>query len=125
MIRWLSRALVTFIHGQLVEEHGGPRGIRDPGLLESALARPRNLHAYETVEDVLRLAAAYGFGIARNHPFIDGNKRVALMAMYVFLKTNGVVMTAQEEDAVATMRELASGELTEEGLFAWLARNTD
>ena len=124
MIRWLSPPFVMLIHRELTREHGGPQGVRDPGLLESALARPRNLHAYEKVNDPHRLAAAYGYGISRNHPFIDGNKRVSLMVMYVFLKLNGVGLTASEEDAFVTIRDLAAGELSEEALADWLRRNS-
>ncbi len=124
MIRWLSSRQLVAIHHALIREHGGPRGIRDSGLLESALARPRNLHAYDGETDPCRLATAYGWGICRDHPFVDGNKRVALMTMYVFLKLNGLELTASEADAVVTMLELAAGNLSEHDLAQWLKENS-
>jgi death-on-curing protein len=104
----------------LLREHGGSPGLRDENLLESALARPRHLFAYESEVDAAGLAAAYGFGIARNHPFVDGNKRTALMAMYVFLGLNGWTLEADEAEAVRTILALAAGDLTEARLAAWL-----
>jgi death on curing protein len=124
MIRWLSPSFVMLMHRELTREHGGPQGIRDLGVLESAVARPKNLHAYEKVQDLHRLAAAYGYGISRNHPFVDGNKRVSLMVMYVFLKMNGIELAASEEDAYVTIRDLASGDLSEEALEDWLQQNS-
>ena len=123
MIRWLSARLVSIFHHELVVEHGGSKGIRDVGLLESAVARPRNLHAYEDA-DLCRLAAAFGFAIARDHPFVDGNKLTALIAMYVLLKINGVHLTASEEDAVHTILQLAAGKLTEKQLAEWIKQNS-
>lgn len=125
MIQWLSARLVANLHRELVVEHGGPHEIRDMGLLESATARPQNLHAYENVNDICQLAAAYGYGIARNHLFLDGNKRTALMAMYVFLRINGIEMTASQEEAVSAALELASGEMNESELAEWLRRNSE
>lgn len=118
--RWLKVTIVRAIHADLVRAHGGPPGLRDRGLLESALDRARNLHRYEPDADIFRLAAACGFGIARSHPFLDGNKRVAFQAMYVFLGLNGWRIEADEPDAVAAMRALAAGELDEDGLAGWL-----
>src|SRR5690606_24322267 len=87
--RWLTRRVVLTLHRLQIEEHGGTLGLRDDGLLDSALARPHQKHAYEPESDLVTLAAAYGFGLAKNHAFIDGNKRVAFVAMYVFLGLNG------------------------------------
>ena len=100
-------------------EHGGAPGLRDEGLLESALARPRHLHAHGE-EDRCTLAAAYGFGLVRNHPFIDGNKRTAFLATYVFLRTNGLRLVAEEADAAQAMLTLAAGHMDEEAFAHWL-----
>ena len=118
--RWLSLAVVRAIHSDQVREHGGSAGLRDAGLLESALARPVNRFQYEEDPDLCDLAAAYGFGIARNHPFVDGNKRVAFQAMYVFLGLNGLRIGAAEEEVVDLILRLARGELDEEDLAGWL-----
>jgi len=123
MISWLSAEFVAVIHDGLIAEHGGSSGIRDAGLLDSAAARPRNLHAYDKA-DLYRMAAAYGFGIAINHPFVDGNKRTAFMAMYVFLRLNGVKLTAPEEEAVHIMLRLAEDDLSEDQLATWLKQNS-
>ena len=122
--RWLSMLVVLAIHSDQVREHGGAPGVRDKGLLESALNRPRNRFAYESDSDFTTLAAAYGFGIAKNHPFVDGNKRIAFQAMYVFLGINGVTITADEEEVVSLVLALAAGELAESELGAWLRDNT-
>ena len=120
---WLDHRLVLAIHGRVLAEHGGLAGIRDEGLLESALARPRNLHHYQRAS-LYGLAAAYAAGICRNHPFVDGNKRVALIAVYVFLARNGVMLSAGEADAAAAVTELAAGTLPESRFSAWLKKNT-
>jgi death on curing protein len=122
--RWLSMNVILAIHSDQVREHGGSLGVRDKGLLESALDRPRNRFYYEPDSDPAQLAAAYGIGIAKNHPFVDGNKRVAFQAMYVFLGVNGLTITADEEEVVRLVLALASGELNEEELVAWLRKNT-
>jgi death-on-curing protein len=115
---WLSKALILAIHDEQLAEHGGRTGVRD----ESALARPHNRLAYDTKADLPTLAAAYAF-IARNHPFVDGNKRTAFVAAEVFLELNGMTLTASDEDCVLTMLRLAAGEI-EEGAFAdWLRSN--
>ncbi len=119
--RWLSKSVVLAIHGELLVEHGGPGGVRDEGALESALARPRNALAYGSA-GLAELAAAYGFGLARNHSFVDGNKRVALAAMDVFLQLNGHELAVTEPEAVVVIRDLAAGRLTETALAAWVAR---
>jgi death on curing protein len=120
--KWLNQRIVLAIHGQLVAEYGGSAGLRDEGLLDSALAKPQNLLVYEEQASIFELAAAYGFGISRNHPFVDGNKRAAFMAMYVFLDMNGVSLEAGEEEATLFMYRLAAGEETQEDLAAWLER---
>jgi death-on-curing protein len=122
--RWISRSVVLAIHADQVAQHGGSLGLRDEGLLESALERPKNRFHYEPDSDLAALAAAYGFGVARNHPFIDGNKRVAFQLMYVFLGLNRLTISATEPDVVALMLELASGNLSEAELAEWLRANT-
>jgi death-on-curing protein len=112
------------MHAELIAEHGGREGIRDAGLLSSALARPRNKRAYGASSSLFALAAAYGVAIVKNHPFIDGNKRLALMVMYAFLEINGHRLDAQEVEAVEVMLRLAAGELDEEGLSGWLRANS-
>jgi len=118
-LRWLSREVALAAHAVQLAEHGGSPGLRDGGLLDSALARPRHLAAYGA-PDLAACAAAYGFGIARNHPFIDGNKRTALVAMIVFIEDNGGRFVASEIDCLPTMLALASGELSEAELAGWL-----
>jgi death on curing protein len=122
--RWVTRLIVDAIHTDLLLTHGGRPGLRDEGLLESALARPRQRFAYEPSTDLPALAAAYGFGLAQNHPFIDGNKRVAFVAMAVFLGLNGLRFTASEADVVTTIVALASGDLDEDAVSDWVRRNT-
>ena len=122
--RWLTVQVVIAIHSDQIREHGGSLGVRDKGLRESALDRPRNGFNYEFDSDLMALAAAYGFGIAKDHPFVDGNKRVAFQAMYVFLGINGVTITAGEEEVVRLVTALASGELSESELGVWLRNNT-
>lgn len=112
------------MHAELIAEHGGRAGIRDAGLLSSALARPRNRQVYGASSSLFDLAAAYGAAIVRNHPFIDGNKRVALMAMYVFLETNGYVLRASEVEAAEVMLGLAARKYDEKSLASWLEANS-
>lgn len=111
------------MHDQQLTEHGGAPGLRDEGLLDSALARAQNLHAYGET-DLCTLAAAYAVGIARNHPFIDGNKRTALLTAYVFLRLNGRTLNASEAEAVEIMMETAAGRITDQAFADWLRRNT-
>ena len=118
--RFLDRAIILAVHEEQLAQHGGGVGLRDEGLLESALARPVNLAAYDPEADVAALAAAYAFGIARNHPFIDGNKRTAFVAMELFLMDNGFVLTASDEDALMTMLRLAAGEMGEGEYAGWI-----
>ena len=116
---WLSRAAVLAIHEQLIAEHGGAAGPVDDAQLDAALARPRHRHAYEK-GDVFRLAAAYAFGIARDHPFRDGNKRVALTLALVFLELNGWRVEAPETEAASMTIALAAGDLGEAEYAKWL-----
>lgn len=115
---WLRLDAILAAHDDQLAEHGGGTGIRDQGLLESALARSRNLFAYGEAS-LAKLAAAYAFGIARNHPFVDGNKRTALVAAEGFLGLNGFDLTAADVEAVSVFLSLAAGEMTEEQLAAW------
>jgi death-on-curing protein len=117
---WIDAADATAYHAELIVEHGGSAGLRDRGLLESALARPQNLAAYGE-PTAFELAAAYAFGIAKNHPFVDGNKRVAFVASVTFLELNGWQFVATEEDAAITFLGLAGGKVTEQDLSRWLA----
>jgi death-on-curing protein len=122
--RWLSMAVILAIRSDQIREHGGSLGLREKGLLESALDRPRNRFYYEPGSDLATLAAAYGFAIAKNHPFVDGNKRVAFQAMYVFLGINGLTITAEEQEVVHLVLRLAASELSERELISWLRDNT-
>ena len=116
--RWITTALVYAIHDRQLAEHGGPEGVRDQGAVESALARPRNLAAYGT-PDAPALAAAYAYGLARNHGFVDGNKRTAWIIARLFLADNGCRMSFDKVEAVRAMEGLAAGTITEEELAAW------
>jgi death-on-curing protein len=118
---WVRDDLVLAIHRRQLAEHGGGEGIRDPGLLDSALSRPKNLLAYSTEEpDLAILAAAYAWGLARNHPFVDGNKRTAYVVCRTFLKLNGRDLDASPEEKYLTFLRLAEGRLTEQALAAWI-----
>jgi death on curing protein len=120
-IIWLLEETVRAVHSRQISEHGGRPGLRDEGLLLSALARPQNLVAYgDPAPDLAALAAGYAYGIARNHPFIDGNKRVALVAARTFLLINGADLEASQEDKYVTFRRLAEGGLTEDELVEWI-----
>jgi death-on-curing protein len=116
---WIEESVVWAVHEAQLAEHGGSAGVRDAGLLQSALARPQNLVAYGT-PDVADCAAAYGFGIARNHPFIDGNKRTAFVCAELFLALNGQALIADDAQCVTTMLAVAAGELDEAAFAAWL-----
>ena len=121
---WISIELAEAIHERQLAEHGGPSGVRDRGLLESALARPRQLAAYGGVAvDAAALASAYAFGLARNHPFIDGNKRTAAVVCEVFLELNGYLLVAADADLYPVFLALAEGNLTESQLADWLRRH--
>ncbi|MCC6918240.1 MAG: type II toxin-antitoxin system death-on-curing family toxin [Alphaproteobacteria bacterium] len=122
---WIEKTTLMLLVGETLADHGGARGLRDEGLLESALGRPQNLYAYEGVTEIARLAAAYGFGIAKNHPFIDGNKRAALIALMTFVELNGHVFKASQIEAFQTILALATGDVTELELAAWVRRNIE
>lgn len=119
--KWLSTEAVLAMHARQLAEHGGGTGVRDPGLLDSALQRPVNKTTYGE-PDLFDLAAAYAYGIARNHPFVDGNKRTALVASRTFLIINGFQITASKEDRLTTFLKLAEGNLTEDELSAWFRK---
>ena len=122
---WIEKRVVLAYHDMQLAEHGGSTGVRDEGLLESALARPQNVAAYaDDVPTLYRLAAAYAFGIARNHPFVDGNKRTALVAAIAFLERNGVAFAASQQEAYLTFYDLAADKLSEEELTAWFEKNS-
>jgi death on curing protein len=117
---WLSRTVVDAIHTDQIREHGGLLGLRDENALESALARPQQKWNYEPETDLASLGAAYAFGFARNHPYNDGNKRVALLAMLTFVSINGCDVEADDDDVLTTILALAAGRITEARLAAWL-----
>jgi death on curing protein len=119
---WLAPDLPLVLHERLVDDFGGLTGVRDRGLLESAMARPRQFAAYGA-PSLVELAAAYAAAIVRNHPFIDGNKRVAFMLAYVFLARNGFPLKVDETAATRAMLDLASGDLSEQAFARWLADN--
>ncbi|HEY6025826.1 MAG TPA: type II toxin-antitoxin system death-on-curing family toxin [Pseudolabrys sp.] len=119
---WLTVEMIVAIHDEQLAIHGGLAGIRDAALLESALDRPRNKRAYESAE-LPELAAAYGYGLAKNHPFVDGNKRTSLLAIYTFLGVNGVDFIVAEADAAAMIFALAAGEVSEDSLARWIRDN--
>jgi death-on-curing protein len=120
--RWITLSQARRMHAEQLALFGGPAGLRDEGMLESALDRARNKFQYGEA-DLAALAASYAFGIARNHPFIDGNKRAAFAVMMVFLRKNGVAFAPDQGDATRAMLELAAGALTEAELAAWIARH--
>ena len=120
--RFLSAEVARAVHDRQLAEHGGLAGVKDDGLLQSAIARPINKHSYGET-DLCALAAAYAFGIARNHPFADGNKRTAWVMARVFLKLNNITIVFDKADATRTMLSLAAGDLSEEALAQWLRRH--
>lgn len=120
---WLLSEAVIVVQEMQISRFGGSDGLRDAGLLESALARPVNKQAYEPEATVFELAAAYGFGLARNHPFVDGNKRIAFAAMAMFLSENGFELAPEKMDALKTILKLAAGELEEDELAGWVEKN--
>ena len=121
---WLDRRGVILLHSESLAEHGGSSGIRDAGLLDSALARPINKWNYNSEVDLAELAAAYGFGLTRNHPFVDGNKRIAFIATALFLRLNGYRLSSDPLDEIQTMLNLAAGELSEEEFAVWIRNHT-
>ena len=122
--KWITESIVLYIHDDQIATHGGSYGILNANLLASALARPRNLYGYEGITSLTRLAASYGYGLVKNHSFVDGNKRTAFQVMFVFLKINGLYLDAPEPEVVITMQQLAQGEISEEELAIWLNKFT-
>ena len=122
--KWITESIVLYIHDDQIATHGGSYGIINANLLASALARPRNLYGYEGITSLTRLAASYGYGLVKNHSFVDGNKRTAFQVMFAFLKINGLYLDAPEPEVVITMQQLAQGEISEEELDDWLNKFT-
>jgi len=122
--QWIDRRALLLLHAETLAEHGGLPGLRDEKALEAALARPWHIHTYEARTDLARLAAAYGFGIVRGHPFNDGNKRAGFLAIGLFLSLNGHGLTVPSVDAVEKITRLAAGQLTEQALAEWIRENT-
>ncbi|WP_392476224.1 type II toxin-antitoxin system death-on-curing family toxin [Nostoc sp. C110] len=121
---WIRDEVVVAIHRRQLAEHGGLEGIRDEGLVQSALYRPQNLLAYsESPPDIASLAAAYAYGIVKNHPFVDGNKRTAYVVMRTFLKLNGYDLQASSEEKYQIWIDLAAGKLSEEELAEWIRKH--
>jgi death-on-curing protein len=120
---WLNLQAVLILHRESLEEHGGLDGVRDEGLIEFALQRPQNLFHYEDMRNLFHLAAAYAFGLARNHPFNDGNKRTAFISAILFLQLNGRTFHAPQIDATRAMLQLATGDLSEKSFAKWLSEN--
>lgn len=120
---WLNRRALELLHSQSIAEHGGADGLRDEGLFESALARPQNLLAYEGVTEPARLAAAYVFGLAKNHAFVDGNKRIAFIAAALFLRLNECRLVADQAEATLVMLSVASGAFSESELAEWIRKH--
>lgn len=121
--RWVDRRALLLLHADSLAEHGGAAGLRDEGLLDSALARPLNLAAYGE-PDFAALAASYGVGLAKNHAFVDGNKRAAFLAVGLFLALNGQRLVASQVEATTTMLALAEGSLDDAGFADWIRRHT-
>jgi death on curing protein len=120
---WLDRNMVEAFHAESLARFGGADGLRDEGLMLSALARPENIHAYDESSDIFALAAAYCAGIVKNHPFIDGNKRTGLLAAIVFLGMNDITFEFEEAEIVVMIYGLAAGEVAEAGIAAWLRKS--
>ena len=122
--RWIDRRALELLHDESLALHGGASGLRDEGLLESALARPLNLAAYGSPE-VWELAASYGVGLAKNHAFVDGNKRAAFLAVGLFLNLNGYRLNAPQADATLTMLAVAAGQMDDAALARWLRQHSE
>lgn len=120
---WVTKETVLAVQDMQIAEHGGLTGVRDDGLIESALMRPRNMVAYEDCDDIAQLAAAYTYGISKNHGFVDGNKRMALVVADTFLMLNGYELTSSPGDNVFTMLGVADGTVSEEELVEWFREN--
>ena len=125
--RWISKQALVLLHGESLATHGGSEGMRDEGLLESALVRPQNMVAYahaDSPPDAAALGASYGVGIAKNHPFIDGNKRAAFLSVGMFLYLNGLRLQATQAEATVTMLAVAAGDISEATFAAWLRQHS-
>jgi len=122
--RWISTKALLLLHEESLSEFGGARGLRDEGLLESALARPRNIHAYNPAATLAEMAASYCYGIAKNHAFVDGNKRAAFLCIGLFLAINGCRLTASQVDSIEIVLGVAAGTVSEPELAMWIARNS-
>jgi death-on-curing protein len=122
-VRWLSANAIIAIHEELVSRYGGASGLRSPGLLDSAIARPKHLAAYKNKVNVPQLAASYAWGLLRNHPFVDGNKRIALAAAIVFLDLNGWELVCSEAEETAMVLQAAAGEITEQAWSHWMEKS--
>ncbi len=120
--KWITESVVLYIHDDQIAAYGGSYGILNPNLLSSALARPRNLCGYEGETSLPRLAASYGYGLVKNHSFVDGNKRTAFQVMFAFLQINGLYLDAPETEVVVAMQQLAQGQISEKELALWLAK---
>ena len=122
--RWISKKALLMLHEESLALFGGASGLRDEGLLDSALARPRNTHAYNQDSTLADLAASYGLGLAKNHAFLDGNKRAAFLSIGMFLSIDGHKLVADQVDAIQTMLAVAAGELDQRGLSVWIQNNS-
>ncbi len=122
---WISKKALLLLHEESLAEFGGGRGLRDEGLLDSALARPHNVYAYNPESTIFELIAAVGFGLAKNHAFVDGNKRAAFMSIGLMLAINGFRLIATQVDAIETVLAVASGSMDEKALAAWIEKNSE
>ena len=123
--RWISKTTIVTLHSRSLALHGGPPGLRDEGLLESALARPLNRYVYDGVDDIAELAATYAVALSSNHPFVDGNKRTAFLGMGLFMELNGLSLTAGPADATITMLQVAAGRIGIAELTRWVGGNVE
>jgi len=121
--QWIDPRVLLMLHEESIAEHGGGRGVRDVGLLESALMRPQNLARYNPDASINELAASYARGLVKNHPFVDGNKRAAFLSVGVFLAVNGFTLTASPIDAIHAVLALAGGDMSEDEFAVWLKAN--
>ena len=122
--RWISKKALLILHEESLARFGGASGLRDEGLLDSALARPQNTHGYNPDSTIADLAASYAFGLAKNHAFLDGNNRAAFLSIGMFLGINGHKLVADQVDTIEIMLAVAAGELNEQGLSAWIQKNS-
>ncbi len=120
---WIDPKTLKMLHEESLSDHGGSRGVRDIGLFESAMSRPENLAHYNEEADIADLAASYAYGLAKNHPFVDGNKRAAFLSIGLFLGINGYRLTATPVDAIKTILAMASSNMSEEELGSWIREN--